>query len=415
MSAFLASQREAALRLGAAVDVAALPTARDESWRYTALRAIDARAHVPDAEASTRAVDLAALGAVDGARLVFVNGAYRADLSHLEASDGVTIERDAPIARAAQADAFERLAEAFAPRGITIRIAAGAKVDAPLALVFVAAASMAARTAVAADAASALAATPPATVAHARVRLVLEAHASLTLIEQHVGGATGVLANLTLGIEQARGAALDLVRLQSATAGVTVVARTGVELAEAATLRHWALEAGADLSRHALAVRLVGRGARFRARGALVLDGRQHADVQLSVDHVARDTRCDLAYRGVADGRARAVFFGNIRVQAGADGTDAQLSNKNLLLSPHAEIDAKPVLEIFADEVKASHGATVGQLDETALFYLRSRGLPREAARAVLTQAFARAVLDDVPVPGLRARVEAALAGKLPA
>ena len=111
--------------------------------------------------------------------------------------------------------------------------------------------------------------------------------------------------------------------------------------------------------------------------------------------HGARDTRCDLRWRGIADGRARGVFGGRIVVEPGADGTDARLENKNLLLSPHAEIDTKPVLEIHADEVKASHGATVGQLDEEQLLYLQTRGIERGQAIALLTEGFLRAGLLD--------------------
>ena len=138
-------------------------------------------------------------------------------------------------------------------------------------------------------------------------------------------------------------------------------------------------------------------------------------DTHLDVRHIARDTASDIVWRGVADQRARGVFHGAITVAAGADGADAQLSNKNLLLSPHAEIDTQPVLEIHADEVKAAHGATVGQLDERALFYLRSRGMPPDAARAsadrrVLQRGACRISRDDA----LRAHLDALLAARLP-
>jgi Fe-S cluster assembly protein SufD len=130
----------------------------------------------------------------------------------------------------------------------------------------------------------------------------------------------------------------------------------------------------------------------------LLADGRRHLDTRLGIRHQARDTRCELPWRGLADQRGRAVFHGGIEIRAGADGSEAELSNKNLLLSDSAEIDSQPVLVIHADEVKAAHGATVGRLDETALFYLRSRGLPAAQARTLLMQAFLReplAMLDD--------------------
>nr|QMS47961.1 iron-sulfur cluster assembly protein SufD [uncultured bacterium] len=133
----------------------------------------------------------------------------------------------------------------------------------------------------------------------------------------------------------------------------------------------------------------------------LLADGRRHLDTRLGIEHQARDTRCELPWRGLADGRGRAVFHGGILIQAGADGSEAELSNKNLLLSETAEIDTQPVLVIHADEVKAAHGATVGRLDETALFYLRSRGLGREQARQLLMQAFLREPLSALDDPAL--------------
>ena len=143
--------------------------------------------------------------------------------------------------------------------------------------------------------------------------------------------------------------------------------------------------------------------------------GRQHVDTQLAIRHQALNTISTSNWRGVANDRARGVFRGAIVVAPGADGSDASLSNKNLLLSPTAEIDTKPELEIYADEVKAAHGATVGQLDERSLFYLRSRGIPLAEARALLTAAFCRAVLDDLPNKALREHLSGLLIAQLPA
>jgi Fe-S cluster assembly protein SufD len=145
------------------------------------------------------------------------------------------------------------------------------------------------------------------------------------------------------------------------------------------------------------------------------LRGREHVDIHLDVQHNARDTRSDVFWRGVADQRARGIFHGAITVAVGADGADAKLSNKNLLLSPHAEIDTQPVLEIYADEVKASHGATVGQLDESVMFYLRSRGITAPVARNMLIAAFCREVFDGVADPALRETLDALLTARLPA
>jgi Fe-S cluster assembly protein SufD len=156
------------------------------------------------------------------------------------------------------------------------------------------------------------------------------------------------------------------------------------------------LELGAALSRHDVSITLAGRGARCEAGGILLADGRRHLDTRLTVTHAAADTACDLPWRGLAADRARLAFLGAITILEGADGSDARLSCKNLLLSEGAEVDAQPVLEIHADEVKAAHGATVGRLDATSLFYLRSRGIPEAQARAMLTQAFCREALGPI-------------------
>src|SRR5690606_28405295 len=181
-------------------------------------------------------------------------------------------------------------------------------------------------------------------------------------------------------------------------------------LARESSYRRIDLEMGGALSRHELNVRLEGERAELVANGVLLASGRRHLDTRLGIDHVARDTRCELGWRGMAAGRGRAVFHGGIQIRKGADGTDARLSNKNLLLSETAEIDTQPVLVIHADEVTAAHGATVGQLDDNALFYLRSRGMPEAQARALLTAAFAREPLVSVvPPPPLREPPEARL------
>jgi Fe-S cluster assembly protein SufD len=190
--------------------------------------------------------------------------------------------------------------------------------------------------------------------------------------------------------------------------GATLFARTDATLASDARYRRLDLELGGALSRHEFNALLSGEGAGVQADGVLLGAGRRHLDTRLHIDHAARDTRCDLTWRGLAADRSRAVLHGGILIRAGADGSAAALSSKNLLLSDQAEIDAQPVLEIHADEVQAAHGAAVGGLDPTALFYLRSRGLPESEARALLTKAFVRDVLRGLDV-ALRPLAESAL------
>jgi Fe-S cluster assembly protein SufD len=412
--AWLAAARRAAAE---SLTREGLPEPRTEAWKYTSLRALEQRkVVVGDAAASSRAIDASSfdLPEIKGPRLVFVNGVLRNDLSRIERQDGLSVATLAAATDPAQlepwraalareylgvASAFARLNTALATDGPLVQVAAGARIAEPVHLVFIGAA---------ADREIAW---------HSRALIEIGAGASLRLIEHHVGAGVpaapqfgNVVAQYALGA----GARLDLVQIQNAADDATLLHRSEFALAADAVLSAHALEVGALLARHDFDVDLNGKGARFVSRGVFALRGRQHADTHLDVRHAARDTTSDVLWRGVADQRARGVFHGAITVAPGADGADANLSNKNLLLSPHAEIDTQPVLEIYADEVKAAHGATVGQLDESAMFYLRSRGIPPETARHLLIAAFCGAALGDMPSPGLREHLDAMLASRLP-
>jgi Fe-S cluster assembly protein SufD len=392
-----------------------LPSTRDERWKYTPLKPLAQRALAlgdRSAVALALAPEAWVLAGVDGPRLVFVNGAYRADLSALpESAEGLSLRAlgealDAdelspqtlfPERGALARDAFAHLNAALVGDGAWVRVAPGSAPAAPLHLVYVGAPAERER------------------AIHVRNLIGLGEGARLTVVEHLLGaGDHAHVGNLLCEIALARGAQLRWVRLQDEAPRASLLARTDVVLDEAASYESSALELGAALARHELRLQLAGRGARVRVRGACALVQRQHGELQLSVTHEALDTASDVAWRAVADQRAHGVFGGAILVQPGADGADAQLTNKNLLLSPHAEVDTKPALEIHADEVKASHGATVGQLDEGALFYLRSRGVPHAQARALLTFAFCRSMLDEVPIAPLREALAQRLREHLP-
>ncbi len=236
------------------------------------------------------------------------------------------------------------------------------------------------------------------------------------LIEQHVAApGAELLGCCDIEIELAAQATLDLLSLSDLGGNASLVRRMTATLGEAASLRATHALFGGRLQRLDLSVALAGARARLQSRGAFVLRGREHADMQLDVRHIARDAVCDVLWRGVADQRARGIFHGGITVEPGADGSDARLSSKNVLLSPHAEIDTQPVLEIHADEVQAAHGATVGQIDERALFYLRSRGIPAAMARRMLVAAFCNEALSEIDDATLRERIAQAAAARLPA
>ena len=403
------AQREAA-GLGAhrreALDAAlrdGLPGPRSEAWKYTSLRALERRAFVP----ATAVVSLdesmldTRLAQIPTPRMVFVDGRVdtgRSDVSALPASvEAVPLSwvlrnmepRDANFLqrRYAGADeAFSVLNAALAEEGAVVRVDHAVDVPATtLHLVFIASGSTA-------EAAVAL-----------RHFIDLRNDSALHLIEHHIAlGEHRGLANHVSHVHLGQRARLTHVRVQANAEGANAFARTDAVLARDAEYRRTDLELGAALSRHELNVRLEGEGASLTANGVLFADGKRHLDTRLGIEHIARNTSCDLLWRGLGAGRGRAVFHGGIVIREGADGANANLSNKNLLLSAQAEIDTQPVLVIHADEVQAAHGATVGQLDPTALFYLRSRGLPEADARALLTAAFCREVLAGIDDSTLR-------------
>ncbi|MEN1956393.1 Fe-S cluster assembly protein SufD [Luteimonas changyuni] len=391
---------DAALRDG-------LPHARSEAWKYTSLRTLERRGFSPTPLPHAD-VDPALIADIPAPRLVFANGRFNAALSDIsglpegarllsmaEAMADPDPRESNVLARSYERadEIFARLNAALADDGAVLRVAEGVAVDVPVHLVF-------------------LGLPAEGDLAwHARHLVELRRGASATVIEHHLaGGDHAHLGNAIAHVHLAAGAVLRHARIQDESGRATLFTRTDAVLAREASYRRLDLELGGALSRHELNVRLEGDKAELVANGVLLAAGRRHLDTRLGIEHIARDTRCELVWRGMAAGRGRAVFHGGIEIREGADGTDARLSNKNLLLSDTAEIDTQPVLVIHADEVTAAHGATVGQLDDAAMFYLRSRGLPEEEARALLTAAFVREpLLSVVETPAHRELLEARL------
>lgn len=381
-----------------------LPAARNEAWKYTSLRQLERRSFSA-APLQASAIDDTLLAGIPAPRLVFVNGRAsdaHSDLAGLDAGVQVrllsAIAEDAPETmpylqrRFDRADeVFAQLNAALADEGVLIEVGEGVASATPLHLVFV-------NTADGSDRAW-----------HHRHHVELHRDASLKLVEHHLQGSDNAnFDNTLVQVQLAQGAQLAHARVQADGARATRLLRTDATLARDAHYRRIDLELGAGLSRHELNVRLEGDNAHLTANGVLLGSGRRHIDTRLGIEHIARDTNAELLWRGVAANRSRVVFHGGIHIREGADGTDANLSNKNLLLSADAEIDTQPTLVIDADEVKAAHGATVGQLDANALFYLRSRGLPADQARALLSAAFCHE-----PLAAVEAALTEALAQQL--
>ena len=353
---------------------------RDEAWRYskTALRALSQNKFVVadgNAAVSSALRERFAWPQTQGRRVVFVNGVFSAAHSDFDAKNAAVEIRHATHGRS------------------ILAISAGAAE--PLHVIYLS-----------------IAGTTPS-----RWSATLDVDVSggkIHLIEQHLGDdGADVLGALTSAVRVGAGAELGHTLIGEAQDSASLYRRTQTRIESGATLRTTHALLGGRLQRHDVGVDLVGRHARYESRGVFALGGRQHVDTHLEVRHDARDTACDIVWRGVADERARGIFYGAITVAEGADGADAQLSNKNLLLSPLAEIDTQPALEIYADEVKAAHGATVGQLDERALFYLRSRGIPLAEARRMLVGAFSTVALERIDEHWLRDRLATLLAPRV--
>ncbi|HEY5780906.1 MAG TPA: Fe-S cluster assembly protein SufD [Lysobacter sp.] len=394
---------DAALRDG-------IPHARVEAWKYTPLRSLERRAFKA-ADAAPASFDEALLADIPAPRIVFVNGRF--DAGHTDISglpDGVTLQALSRVLAAGEPreanflarkyeradEIFARINAALADEGAVLRVESGTRGTSPVHLVFIGTASEGDR------------------AWHLRHLVELRDGAELTLVEYHLGnGAHSHLGNAVTHVHLGQGAILRHARVQDESLGASLFGRTDAVMARDADYRRLDLELGAGLSRHELNVALHGQGAKLHANGVLLANGKRHLDTRLGIDHVGRDTACELTWRGLATGRSKAAFHGGILIREGADGTAAELSNKNLLLSEGAEIDTQPVMEIHADEVQAAHGATVGQLDQTALFYLRTRGVPADQARALLTAAFCRETLrvfDDAALrDALTARLDSAL------
>lgn len=383
----LAAARAEALR---ALQAAGVPSARVEAWKYTSLRALARRSFA--AADLQQAASAIALEPARGPRLVFVDGVYHPAASQVDglpqglqlASVGQLLGGDDQravnfLSRRFddEADLFARANAALAVEGPVLRAAAGCVCAQPIELYFIGDAAATAR------------------AIHLRGLIELGEGARLSVVEHWLGQSPrDDLATAVLQIDLGRAAQLQHVRLQQESRGHHLFARSEALLAAEAHYRRLDLELGLGLTRHELNIGLNGRGAQVQADGVMLGRDRGHIDCRLGIQHAAAETACSMSWRGLGYAASRVAFHGGILIHPGADGSDAMLSNKNLLLSAQAEVDSQPVLEIHADEVKAAHGATVGRLDGNALFYLRSRGLPIDQAQRLLTAAFCHAVLD---------------------
>ena len=397
-------------RRGAALERAnalSVPTTRDEDWRFTDLTQLTKLRLRPGAGSGSVSAETLAECAVPeaGTRLVFVDGAYAPSLS-ITASDA-RAPRVLPLTAALKAEArqlerhlgvlasyehnvFTALNTAHLREGAVVLVPAGALCERPVHVVFVT--------------------TQPDTVVYPRCLVVAEEGSECTIIEEYVGVPEGAyFTNAVTEVSVAANARLRHIRLQRETARAFSLATGAVVVARDATYTSQTVTLGARLSRYELSVKLDGEGASAQMDGLALISGRQLADTHTLIDHTQPNGRSAQLHKTIVDGAAHAVFNGKIFVRPGAQLTDSAQESRNLLLSDKATVDTKPQLEIFADDVKCAHGATVGQLDAEQLFYLRSRGLPERAARNLLTYAFGASVIERIPVQSVVARLENAV------
>ncbi|MBC8029162.1 MAG: Fe-S cluster assembly protein SufD [Pyrinomonadaceae bacterium] len=396
------------------------PSVRDEEWKYTNVAAI-AKADFQKgvyAESSSRgsgAKELASFGSpeTEASQLIFVNGKLRSDLSSvsglpaevvaLDLSQAIQDERYSEIVRtnlARHADyianGFTALNTAFISDGAFVYIPKGVVVETPIQLLFIS------------DGAGVNAASFP------RVLLVAAENSSATLIESYVSTHdSAYFTNAVVEVALKSGARLEHYKVQRESQAAFHVATTQADLGPNSTYDSTTITFGARLSRHDFSVTMDHEGVECWVDGLYLVTDDQHTDTHSVIDHRQPHCTSHQLYKGILDGKSRAVFNGKVFVRHDAQKTDAMQTNKNLLLSNEARVDTKPQLEILADDVKCAHGAAVGQIDEDELFYLATRGIHPDLARNLLTYGFAEEVIGKIKVDSIRAQLDAAVLNRL--
>jgi Fe-S cluster assembly protein SufD len=392
------------------LQVRGLPDAHDEAWRYTPVDQIVASLKQATPATSLplqRSVVDHLAGEHGGPRLVFVNGFHVPELSEcdrLPAGVWCGPLTELPPWRAPAhglhddefVDGFQALNRAAAPAVALVIVDPGIELRRPIHVVHIAAP------------------THPFALSHPHTVVDLGDHARAHVIETFTGLDGTTITNAVTSIHVGSGAALTRHRIQTEAPGAIHVGHTRVAQATRSDLRSTSVMVGAHIARDAIDVGLHGSDARVSLDGVYLPSGHRRHDTAVTVDHAASRCTSTQRFRGVIDGHARGSFSGRIVVRPDTVGTDAQQTNRNLLLSSTAQADSRPWLEIFADDVRCNHGATVGRIDDAALFYLRSRGIPREEGRAMLVDAFVHEITDPIRPESLRDHVGAALARRDP-
>ena len=383
------------------------PTTKNEDWHFTSVAPIaeaDFRAFQAGGDVSREDLAPFRFGAVDWTELVFVNGRFSPELSALDRlPEGIRVadldsawekesellERYLTRVAGFEEHAFTALNTAFLRHGAVVHVAKEMVVDRPIHLLFVSDPN-------AAKGAS-----------HPRNLVVVERNAKATVIETYaaIGNAT-YFTNAVTEVVVAEGATLNHYKVQRESMRAYHVDTTEVRQGRDSHFINFSFAIGGALSRTNIYTHLEGEGCGSTLNGLYMVDGDQHVDHQTLIEHLEPNCFSREVYKGILDGASHGVFNGRVYVHPEAQKTDGKQSNNNLLLSQHARIDTKPQLEIFADDVKCTHGATIGRIDDTALFYMKSRGVNATVARQLLTYAFAAEVLEQLEVEEVRLGLE---------
>jgi Fe-S cluster assembly protein SufD len=392
------------------------PTTRDEDWRFTSVAPI---AQTPfrltrdeRVTLAPRALEQFAFPGLDCSRLVFVNGRYAPGLSALRPlPDGVKLaslaqvlaaDRDLleqHLARYADYhhDAFSALNTAFMEDGAFVHIPRGVVLQEPVHLLYVSTATAA------------------PTMTHPRNLIVAGEESQATVVEDYVSlGGEVYFSNVVTEVVVGGSSVLSHYLIERESTQAFNVSTLRVQQGRSSSVTSHTVLLGGALVRNNVHPVLAGQGGDCLINGLFMATGRQHMDNYMKVEHASPHCDSRQFYNGILDGRSRGVFHGRIIVHKDAQKTDAKQTNRNLLLSEEAQIDTKPQLEIYADDVKCTHGATIGQLNRDAIFYLRSRGIPEESARALLLFAFAGESLQRMKVEPIRKHLEGLVTQWLP-
>ena len=401
------------IRQGAIARFAELgfPTTKQEEWRFTSVAPIAEAgftlAHAARALPTPREIERLSLGI--GPRVVFVDGRHAPELStaahlpdgvcagslaaELKSDEGRELIRS-HLARHArwQESAFTALNTAFLGDGAFVHVPANVALDRPIELLFFA---------------TGRSVTDGAVVSHPRSLIVLGPRSQSAVVETYVGLADGAYwTNAVTEVVTGEGAQVELYRVQREGRRGFQVATTHSRQDRDSYMGLHVITLGAALARHDITTVLAGSGAELILNGLYLLSGAQHADHHTVIDHAQPHCASHEFFNGVLAERSHGVFNGRIIVRPGAQRTDSKQTNNNLLLSTEARADSQPQLEIYADDVKCTHGSTVGPIDQTQLYYLRSRGLSLEAARSILTYGFGAEILDRMRHPAVRDRLD---------